>query len=180
MRGIFEMAPEDDAALNALIDVHVNCNSPMVKHGMYTRTRALCEFCGDKHSMRDEYCDLKLDEVEVNETVETASSTTIGEIIGKFEHERRLILAVVLKSNGNIINFNELRCSFRRIEDDNEDDGKEKSLNLKSCFVGYSTEETLGGDDQWFCSVCKEHRDITKKLEIYSTPKIFVIQLKRF
>jgi len=118
MRGIFEEVPEDDAALNALIEVHVNCNSPMVKHGMYTRTRALCEFCGDKHAMRDEYCDLKLNEVEVNESVETASATTIGDIISKIEFERRLIFAVILKSTGNNINFNELRSSYRRIEDE--------------------------------------------------------------
>ena len=56
----------------------------------------------------------------------------------------------------------------------------EKSLGLANCFKGYSEEEVLGGDDQWYCNVCREHRDITKKLEIYSVPKIFIIQLKRF
>ena len=126
MRGIFEEVPEDDAALNALIEVHVSCNSPMVKQGMYTRTRAQCEFCGDKHAMREEYCDLKLDEVEVNESVETASATTIGDLIGKMKYERRLVFAVILKSTGNNINFHELRASYRRTDDEKEDDGKEK------------------------------------------------------
>ena len=94
-------------------------------------------------------------------------------------HERRLTLAVVLKSNENRINFNELRCSYRRHEDQKEEETLEekasRGLNLTSCFVGYSAEETLGGDDQWYCSVCKEHRDITKKLEIYTVPRIFII-----
>lgn len=67
---------------------------------------------------------------------------------------------------------------FRRLADDEdktlEGRGK-KSLTLGSCFNGYSTEETLSGDDQWYCNVCKEHRDISKKLELYSVPKIFII-----
>lgn len=56
----------------------------------------------------------------------------------------------------------------------------QKTLNLSACFNGYSAEETLGGDDQWYCNICKEHRDITKKMELYSVPKILILQLKRF
>lgn len=55
-----------------------------------------------------------------------------------------------------------------------------EGLTIASCFKGYSEEETLSGDDQWYCSKCKEHRDITKKLELYSAPKIMCIHLKRF
>ena len=51
---------------------------------------------------------------------------------------------------------------------------------LSACFREYCKEEYIGGDDQWYCNKCKEHRDITKKLEIYRTPKILCIQLKRF
>ena len=66
-------------------------------------------------------------------------------------------------------------------EDDMTVEGRaKKSLNLKACFAGLSAEEVLSGDDQWYCNVCKEHRDITKKLEIYSVPKILILQLKRF
>ena len=56
----------------------------------------------------------------------------------------------------------------------------EKGVTLASCFKGYSVEENLSGDDQWYCRQCKEHRDITKKLEIYRAPKIMCIHLKRF
>ena len=64
---------------------------------------------------------------------------------------------------------------------DSEDDGRSgKGHNLASCFSSFSIEETLGGDDQWYCNVCKEHRDIKKKLEIYKVPKIMIIHLKRF
>lgn len=179
MRGIFDTVPEGDEALNDLIEVHVRENCPMVKKGMYTRTRANCEFCGDKHSTSEEYCDLKLDGQEVNETVESSTAVTLGDLIAKMEHERPLILAIVLKSSENLVNFNELRASYRRHDGEEVEEG-EKALTLKSCFVGFSGEETLGGDDQWYCNICKEHRDITKKLELYSVPKIFIIQLKRF
>ena len=38
----------------------------------------------------------------------------------------------------------------------------------------------LSGDDQWYCGKCKEHRDAYKKLDLYMTPKILMLQLKRF
>jgi ubiquitin C-terminal hydrolase len=33
---------------------------------------------------------------------------------------------------------------------------------LSACFREYCKEEEIGGDDQWYCNKCKEHRDITK------------------
>lgn len=92
------------------------------------------------------------------------------------------MFAVVLKAAGNRVKFNELRTRYRKFaeEDESIEGRSSKALNLASCFNGFSTEEILSGDDQWYCNVCKEHRDITKKLEIYSTPKIFIIHLKRF
>ena len=97
--------------------------------------------------------------------------------------KRDLVLAIVLKSAGGNFTFNELRCMYRRHADASDislESRAQKTLGLASCFMGYSQEETLSGDDQWYCNVCKEHRDITKKLEIYTVPKIFIIQLKRF
>jgi len=57
---------------------------------------------------------------------------------------------------------------------------KNDMTELSTCFREYCKEEEIGGDDQWYCNKCKEHRDITKKLEIFRTPKILCIQLKRF
>ena len=72
MRGIFTVAIEDDEKLNEIVEVHVKENLPMITQGKYTRTRAVCEFCDSKHSYKEDFCDLKFDDVEVNETVETA------------------------------------------------------------------------------------------------------------
>lgn len=83
MRGIWETVPETDEELNQVIEVHVKENLPMVKQGMYTRTRAVCEYCDEKHGYKDEYCDLKIDDVEVNESVESCQNLTLGEIVSK-------------------------------------------------------------------------------------------------
>ena len=148
MRGIFTTAPENDEQLNNIVQIHVKENLPVVAQGKYgTRTKAPCEFCEKKHSYKEDYCDLELDEVDVNESVENASNATIAQILDKMTHDRRLILAVVIKSAGNHVNFNELRCKYRREGEQTLDARAQKSVNLSACFNGYSTEETLSGDD---------------------------------
>ena len=95
-------------------------------------------------------------------------------------HERRLVLAIVLKKAGNrTFCYRDLEPRYT-YQDNGLASRGNKHINLNNCFQGYSEEETLGGDDQWYCNICREHRDISKKLEIYTVPKIMVIQLKRF
>ena len=53
-------------------------------------------------------------------------------------------------------------------------------ITLDSCFKAFSQEELLTGTDQWYCSKCKEHRDIHKKLELFKIPEILMVQIKRF
>lgn len=78
MPAIFESLPENDEELNEMINVNVKDNAPMLKSGSYARTKAACEFCGDKHQSRDEFCDLKIDDVDVNESVEACQGVTLG------------------------------------------------------------------------------------------------------
>lgn len=58
---------------------------------------------------------------------------------------------------------------------DGEGASETKGVSLKSCFNGYERLEVLDGADQFYCRGCKEHRDVTKKLEIYKVPKVMVI-----
>jgi ubiquitin C-terminal hydrolase len=60
------------------------------------------------------------------------------------------------------------------------EDASEKGVTLASCFMGNERREVLGGSDQWYCRRCKEHRDITKKIELYKVPRVMILQLKRF
>ena len=136
--------------------------------------RAKCEFCNLKHGVSEEMCDLKIDEVDGN-TMEGASKITLQQILDKMENPRPLVLAVVLKGvhQPNFTHFKSQYVEFK--EDDEEAEEKEDSLNLGSCFSNYSEEETLTGDDRWYCRTCKEHRDINKKLEIYKAPKVMIL-----
>ena len=57
---------------------------------------------------------------------------------------------------------------------------REKTITLKDCLNEFSKEEILDGDDTLYCSNCKDHRPISKKLDAYSAPPILVVHLKRF
>lgn len=41
-------------------------------------------------------------------------------------------------------------------------------------------DETLKGDEKWYCGKCKDHVVASKRMEIYSAPKFLIIHLKRF
>ncbi|XP_078430807.1 ubiquitin-specific protease 8 [Wolffia australiana] len=53
-------------------------------------------------------------------------------------------------------------------------------VSLYSCLEAFLKEEPLGPDDMWFCPGCKEHRQASKKLDLWRVPEILVIHLKRF
>lgn len=53
-------------------------------------------------------------------------------------------------------------------------------ITLDSCLKLFSKPEVLGINDSWYCPKCKEHRQATKQLELWNTPEILLIHLKRF
>ncbi|KYQ96883.1 peptidase C19 family protein [Tieghemostelium lacteum] len=54
-------------------------------------------------------------------------------------------------------------------------------ITLNDCFSIFTKSEKLGSNDTWYCPQCKTHIEgSTKKLELWSAPKILVINLKRF
>ncbi|KAI3443358.1 hypothetical protein Pfo_000023 [Paulownia fortunei] len=54
------------------------------------------------------------------------------------------------------------------------------SISLYNCVDAFLKEEPLGPDDMWYCPNCKEHRQASKKLDLWRLPEILVIHLKRF
>ncbi|KAE8720254.1 Ubiquitin carboxyl-terminal hydrolase 5 [Hibiscus syriacus] len=68
----------------------------------------------------------------------------------------------------------------------------QKSVSLYKCLEAFLTEEPLGPEDMWFfllivamhdipyCPGCKEHRQASKKLDLWRLPEILVIHWKRF
>lgn len=57
---------------------------------------------------------------------------------------------------------------------------RQEAITLYSCLEAFIKEEPLGPDDMWYCPRCKEHRQATKKLDLWRLPDILVVHLKRF
>ncbi|KAK3140274.1 hypothetical protein QOZ80_5AG0398500 [Eleusine coracana subsp. coracana] len=54
------------------------------------------------------------------------------------------------------------------------------TCSLYACLEAFIKEEPLGPDDMWYCPGCKEHRQASKKLDLWRLPEILIIHLKRF
>lgn len=57
---------------------------------------------------------------------------------------------------------------------------RKKGLTLDECLDEFGKEEILSEMDTWYCPRCKEHRRASKKFELWKTPDILVMHLKRF
>ncbi|GAA5907514.1 hypothetical protein JCM8208_001400 [Rhodotorula glutinis] len=55
-----------------------------------------------------------------------------------------------------------------------------KVITLSDCLGEFTKEERLGEDDMWYCGACKEHKQATKKVELWKVPDVLVFALKRF
>jgi ubiquitin carboxyl-terminal hydrolase 4/11/15 len=72
--------------------------------------------------------------------------------------------------------------------DDPELDAKRKAralrrkngITLDDCLNEFGKEEILSEMDTWYCPRCKEHQRASKKFELWKTPDILVMHLKRF
>ncbi|XP_057729496.1 ubiquitin carboxyl-terminal hydrolase 8-like [Arachis stenosperma] len=56
----------------------------------------------------------------------------------------------------------------------------QESVSLYRCLETFLQEEPLGPEDMWYCPGCKQHRQASKKLDLWRLPEILVIHLKRF
>jgi ubiquitin carboxyl-terminal hydrolase 6/32 len=56
----------------------------------------------------------------------------------------------------------------------------EEPIKLEDCLKAFTKEEEMGMEDSWYCSNCKEQREATKKLEIWTLPPVLIVHLKRF
>ncbi|XP_061689922.1 ubiquitin carboxyl-terminal hydrolase 4 [Syngnathoides biaculeatus] len=57
---------------------------------------------------------------------------------------------------------------------------KKATVALRECIELFTTMETLGAHDPWYCPTCKKHQQATKKFDLWSLPHILVVHLKRF
>jgi ubiquitin carboxyl-terminal hydrolase 4/11/15 len=57
---------------------------------------------------------------------------------------------------------------------------KKNGISLDDCLAEFEKEEILSEQDTWYCPRCKEHRRASKKFDLWKTPDILVVHLKRF
>jgi ubiquitin carboxyl-terminal hydrolase 4/11/15 len=61
-----------------------------------------------------------------------------------------------------------------------QDSNTQGPLTLSRCLDEFTRAEQLGEDDSWYCPQCKEHRQATKKFDLWRLPDTLVVHLKRF
>ena len=57
---------------------------------------------------------------------------------------------------------------------------RRNGITLDDCLNEFGKQETLSENNAWYCPRCKEHRQAQKKFELWRTPDILVMHLKRF
>lgn len=135
-----------------------------------------CDFCGQAH--RDN-CILAYED-----------DVTVAGILSLMTYDRELELTVAWKPNAKV-NFKTIEnAQFERINlnaPTTEAEGgyggwmsSSKNLSIYDCLSCFGQEETLAGNDMWYCSKCKDHVPAFKKMEIYKTPEFLIVHLKRF
>jgi len=80
-----------------------------------------------------------------------------------------LVSMQALQLDGSVLSFRE-----RARRDDHA-----SKVDLNVCLAMFTSSERLSGDAAVYCSACKEHEEATKTLELYSTPPLLVLHLKR-
>lgn len=57
---------------------------------------------------------------------------------------------------------------------------RKNGITLDECLDEFGKEEILSEMDTWYCPRCKEHKRASKRFELWKTPDILIMHLKRF
>ena len=69
---------------------------------------------------------------------------------------------------------------FKHVAKKTIEEEKNRVLSLEDCISEFTKEEVLADTETYYCSNCKIHRTIKKKIDIWTTPEILIFSLKRF
>eukprot|EP00347_Sterkiella_histriomuscorum_P008234 403345866 len=154
---------------NPLYSIYVNNNLPMSEGYIYS-SQAECDLCNKSHKGQNCLFDFK-------------DQMTLRQIVDKLKYDRDLELVVQFNSNpqANLkplenLQFKQVNLSFGA----SNQVMKKSGISIYDCISWFSQEETLTGNDKWYCSQCKQHQNALKKMELYRAPEFLIIHLKRF
>ena len=152
---------DDEGFDNPLYRIQIYNNSP-VTQGLFFSSVAACEFCKREHK---DNCDLSV----------VDNKARLRDIVNRLR-DRDLYLVVNWRSNPparldviekpQVAKFDFSGMNFQH---------SSSRVNLYDCMNFFSAEETLTGNDKWYCGKCKEHVNATKKMEVYKAPNYLII-----
>ena len=155
---------------NSLYDIEIQNNLPADSALLFSRQTA-CDFCNDNHK---DNCQFAFED-----------DVTLDSILSLMKHQRELELTINWKSNAKV-NF---KCiegpQWKKINLNSPNQRAEamsnsSNVSIYDCLSTFGQEETLAGNDKWYCSKCKDHVPALKKMEIYKTPEYLIVHFKRF
>ena len=117
----------------------------------------ICEFCGKNC----ELCEFKFDQ-----------GLDIEKVCQKLKNRKYFILLIQFPIKNPAPLFELPNISYTL--------NKKNNFSIYDCLHTFGVGEKLEKDNAWFCNGCKKHQECTKKMDIYRTPQILIIQLKRF
>ncbi|KAJ3602807.1 hypothetical protein NHX12_030555 [Muraenolepis orangiensis] len=85
-----------------------------------------------------------------------------------------------LPCDGNVLKLNPHSTAFEKHDSVLQPQKKKTTIALRECIDLFTTMETLGEHDPWYCPTCKKHQQATKKFDLWSLPRLLVVHLKRF
>jgi len=91
---------------------------------------------------------------------------------------KQLILEILIhqKLDTEFMKLNKCKA----FENTNRSPKEVESYTLYECFDQFIIPEVLDKENLWYCSKCKDHKQATKKMDVYKASKILIIHLKRF
>lgn len=120
-----------------------------------------CVYCNDRFCRSCEFPDNEKDQISI--------------VLKKL---KKNILELNLYFNTNEENFRRL-SSISSLET-NKPKENEKNISIYDCLKLFSQEEILEENNEWYCSICKQHKKASKKIEFFRLPPILIFHLKRF
>jgi len=116
--------------------------------------------------------DKNKDELVIIPNIETKQ---IGDL---FPEVKWLTLRLIFNNGLNLEGLKFNKCLG--FEGTNKVPKDQRVYSLYDCFDLFTKPEILDEDNLWYCNKCKEHKQATKKMDVYKLPSVLILHLKRF
>ncbi|CDW86593.1 ubiquitin carboxyl-terminal hydrolase [Stylonychia lemnae] len=148
-------------------------NMPFEEGTFFGTTQESCAFCNKSH--KGSNCSFDL-----------GDSMTMRQVLSKVKKNLDLELALIFNPN-SCLDISKLQNiqykdheTYQPILFKKHPVKIKNAISIYDCFNWFSQEETLTGNDMWYCPTCKSHQIALKKMEIYKCPDYLIVHLKRF